>query len=153
MIEVTRAAARPEDAVSLAELRVEAMRPSLEAIGRFDPLRARKRFLDSFRCDNTTRLLVEDKLVGFYATEWKEGFLWLNHLYICPGFQSRGIAGSVIHELKQYAVDRALTIRLMALKGSRSNVFYQHQGFSLIEVLEFDNVYEWSKSPGWNGVA
>ncbi len=36
--------AKPEDFEALAALRIEAMRESLERIGRFDPARARERF-------------------------------------------------------------------------------------------------------------
>ena len=39
---------------SLAEIRVQAMRESLERIGRFDPQRARDRFLSSFSPECTT---------------------------------------------------------------------------------------------------
>ena len=36
------------DADLLADLRVRAMKESLEAVGRFDPIRAKSRFLDNF---------------------------------------------------------------------------------------------------------
>lgn len=36
------------DATKLADLRVQAMRPSLMAAGRFDPARARDRFLSNY---------------------------------------------------------------------------------------------------------
>jgi hypothetical protein len=42
---ITFSIAKPEEGNALAELRVEAMRESLERIGRFDPSRARERFL------------------------------------------------------------------------------------------------------------
>lgn len=41
------------DAQALATIRVAAMRESLERIGRFDPDRARRRFLDTFSPDHT----------------------------------------------------------------------------------------------------
>jgi len=41
--------AKDADAELLAQIRVEAMRPSLEAVSRFDPERARNRFLSSFQ--------------------------------------------------------------------------------------------------------
>lgn len=143
MNKVLREAARPEDAEILADLRVEAMRPSLEAIGRFDPLRARKRFLDQYCSDCTWKLIVGQDLVGFFVIEQKADSLWLNHLYVRPAFQNRGIAAAVMADLKQCALEKHLSIRLMALKGSRSNDFYKNQGFTLVDIQEFDNYYQW----------
>lgn len=51
--------AQASDAEALADLRARAMRPSLEAVGRFDPVRARKRFLDGFVPDQTQVLEYE----------------------------------------------------------------------------------------------
>ena len=44
-VPVVFVAAEPSDFESLVALRIEAMRESLERIGRFDPVRARERFL------------------------------------------------------------------------------------------------------------
>ena len=40
----------------LADIRVAAMRPSLEAAGRFDPVRARRRFRDTFEPSDTYKI-------------------------------------------------------------------------------------------------
>jgi hypothetical protein len=48
--------ASPDDAQMLADIRVESMRPSLEALNRFDPVRARDRFLSTF-VENDTFIL------------------------------------------------------------------------------------------------
>ena len=47
---------------ALADLRVAAMRPSLEALGRFDPDRARSRFLDKFIRVATRKIVVDGGL-------------------------------------------------------------------------------------------
>jgi hypothetical protein len=44
------------DAEALAAIRVEAMRESLERIGRFDPQRARERFLSAFSPTHTRHI-------------------------------------------------------------------------------------------------
>ncbi len=136
-------AAQAQDAVALAALRVEVMRPSLEAIGRFNPERARTRFLNSFCSDHTWKLSIDNELVGFYAWNHKDDFIWLDHLYIKTTYQGRGIASEVIAALKVTAQQHLKNIRLIALKRSRANAFYQQHGFALIEVLEWDNLYEW----------
>ena len=55
------------DAEDLASLRVEAMRESLERIGRFDPVRARQRFLSSFLAEHTRAIVLEGQTVGFFV--------------------------------------------------------------------------------------
>jgi hypothetical protein len=47
---------------ALAELRIAAMRPSLEAVGRFDPDRARSRFLNNFCREATRKVEVDERL-------------------------------------------------------------------------------------------
>ena len=52
------------DAEDLASLRVEAMRESLEKVGRFDPVRARTRFLSSFSAVHTRHIMGGGRQVG-----------------------------------------------------------------------------------------
>lgn len=54
-----------EDAEVLANIRVQAMRPSLEAVGRFDEDRARRRILQTFDPTATREILVNEERVGF----------------------------------------------------------------------------------------
>lgn len=138
-------AAKPSDGNSLAELRAQAMRPSLEAIGRFDIDRARRRFLDRFQPAQTWKLLDdEDVLVGFFVLKDLEDHLYLDHLYVRPGMQGMGFGACVIRHAKTLACKRAFPIRLVALKESPANGFYRKHGFRLIGSDELDNRYEWS---------
>src|SRR5262245_26909572 len=56
-LEFTPAAAA--DAEALVALRIAAMRESLERIGRFDPQRARDRFLSTFAPEQTQHLVLQ----------------------------------------------------------------------------------------------
>lgn len=128
------------DGDTLAEIRARAMRESLEALGRFDPIRVRERFLASFTPADTVKILQNDQLVGFYVLRQRTDHLYLDHLYIEPSAQGKGIGGKVIDHIKQQAQQQP--IRLGALKQSRSNQFYQQHGFQLTHDDEFDNYYE-----------
>ena len=51
------------DGVELACLRERAMRASLEAVGRYDPVRVKQRFLGTYNPDNTKKIMaLEAKL-------------------------------------------------------------------------------------------
>lgn len=126
---------------SLAEIRVQAMRESLERIGRFDPQRARDRFLSSFSPECTTVIELAGRPVGFYVLRRRESDLYLDHLYVTPTSQARGLGAAALSRLLALADSLALDIRLGALKQSDANRFYQRHGFVLEDDGEFDNYY------------
>ncbi|TQV82235.1 GNAT family N-acetyltransferase [Denitrobaculum tricleocarpae] len=138
--------AREEDGEELTELRVDAMRESLEAVGRFEPKRARERFLNNFDPQITFRVLCESKLIGFYALQERESYLWLDHFYIAASLHGRGIGSQVMEIIKNIARSRRKSIRLGALKESRANAFYLNHGFVEKEQKAWDIYYEWAEA-------
>ncbi len=136
--------AKTEDGEELTELRVDAMRESLEAVGRFEPKRARERFLNSFDPKITFRVLSGSRLIGFYALQERESYLWLDHFYIAASLHGRGFGSQVMEIIKNIARSRKKSIRLGALKESRANAFYRRHGFVEKERKEWDIYYDWS---------
>jgi len=129
------------DAEALVEIRIAAMQESLEKVGRFDPERARDRFLSSFQPTHT-RFIEWDKIkVGFVVTKAHEAGLLLDHLYIHPDYQGNGIGGLVLEKIFAEADALKLAIRVGALRESDSNRFYLRHGFEFVEQGEFDNYY------------
>ncbi|MFK5978030.1 MAG: GNAT family N-acetyltransferase [Rhizobiaceae bacterium] len=135
-------AACAEDSDELADLRVEVMRPSLEAVGRFDEVRARQRFLSSFTPNDTQKIQRNGNLIGFYTVKEFGDHLYLDNLYLKTTEQGQGVGSRVLNHVKERAAHQALPIRLTALVGSDANAFYRGHGFKLIWVSEFDNHYE-----------
>ena len=146
-------AATQSVADQLADIRVAAMRPSLEAAGRFDPQRARDRFLRSFNPDETEMIVQGETIVGFYVFCSRSDHLFLDHLYILPEFQGYGIGKAIIQGLKEQARARGMPIRLMALNGSPANAFYQSLGFTLMSADALDSTYEWRGDRGAGGAS
>ena len=139
---VSFVAATAVEGDALARLRVEAMRPSLEAVGRFDPERAHSWFLDSFDPKATWKILRGDQLVGFFVIQSHDDHVYLNHLYVDASTQGSGIGGRVIDHVKALAFSRAVPIRLRALNGSASNAFYKRHGFEEVRRDDVDTYYE-----------
>lgn len=131
---------------SLAQLRILAMQESLEAIGRFDPIRARDRFLATFTPEETFKVVLEQELIGFYVLRDCQKHLFLDHLYVHPDHQSKGVGSFVIHRIVDMAREKGVCIKLGALKGSRANKFYLSHGFVKTHEEEFDNYYEFKCS-------
>jgi len=138
---VTFENAAPSDCEDLALLRIEAMRESLERIGRFDAQRARTRFLSGFSPHATRHILVAGQKVGFFVVKFEEGALLLDHLYIRPGHQGQGVGAVVLAEVFAQADRLACPVHVGALRESDSNRFYERHGFVLFEQAEFDNYY------------
>lgn len=126
---------------ALAALRVEAMRPSLERVGRFDPDRARLRFLDAFAPESTREVLEHGVRVGFFVLRPRGDGLVLEHLYVQPSHQGRGVGGAVLACVFAEADALGMEVRVGALKESEANRFYMRHGFELESRAEFDNYY------------
>lgn len=123
------------------------MRPSLEAIGRFSPERARERFLKGFDPADTTVIEVGEKVAGFFVVRRRKDHLYLDHLYVAPAHQGRGLGRVVVANLQASAELEGLPIRLMALNGSPANDFYKGCGFTLVSSDDLDTIYAWQAPP------
>ncbi len=126
---------------SLAELRVAAMRACLEHLGRFDPVRARERLRNSFYPGHTHRILCDGVPVGFYTFRPVPEGLRLEHLYVHPDAQNRGIGGRVLEKLLATADTQNLPVHVGALRDSASNRFYARHGFTRVGESEWDITY------------
>ncbi|MGJ7498309.1 GNAT family N-acetyltransferase [Variovorax sp. RT4R15] len=133
--------ASARDAEDLAALRVIAMRPSLERVGRFDPQRARDRFLANFTPASTRHLVVEGHRVGFVVVRHLGDHLLLDHLYVHPAQQGKGIGATVLAVVFADADAQGMPVRVGALRASESNRFYVRHNFEPVEEAEWDNYY------------
>ncbi|VVD82034.1 GNAT family N-acetyltransferase [Pandoraea iniqua] len=131
----------PADADLLVDMRIAAMRESLERIGRFDPQRARDRFLASFDPALCKFIEIDGVCVGFVLVRPEADHWRLNHLYVLPEHQGNGIGARVLQDLFNRADAQRMPIRVGALRGSDSNRFYQRHGFVKTEESEWDIDY------------
>jgi GNAT superfamily N-acetyltransferase len=130
-----------DDLDALVALRIEAMRESLERIGRFDATRARARFTMGFDPACTRHIVANGQRVGFIVVKPEAEGLLLDHLYLRPRQQGQGIGGRVLADLLADADARRLPIHVGALRESASNAFYLRHGFHPIGESEWDIFY------------
>ncbi|WP_310622031.1 GNAT family N-acetyltransferase [Flexibacterium corallicola] len=131
------------DPSELAELRAQVMRPSLEAVGRFNEVRVRERFLSGFDPADTRLILINKRLLGFYVVRDYSDHLYLDHLYIKVEHQGEGLGRMVVRSIQEEAKKAGLPLRLKALKDSPANRFYQSCGFEFQSCEGVDNHYIW----------
>ncbi len=125
----------------LVTLRIAAMRDSLERIGRFDPDRARERLRKSFHPEHTEFIILNGQRIGFYTFRPSTDGFYLDHLYVHPSCQSRGVGSHVIQHLLARSDARQMPVYLGALRDSASNRFYQRHGFVKTNEDEWDIYY------------
>lgn len=129
------------DLDALVALRIEAMRESLERIGRFDPARARERFASGFEPACTRHILQDGHRVGFVVVKPRAAGLLLDHLYVHPSAQRQGAGSHVLREVLADADARGLPLHVGALRESAANAFYMRHGFQKVGEAEWDIYY------------
>ncbi|WP_133910936.1 GNAT family N-acetyltransferase [Streptomyces sp. NBC_00582] len=117
------------DVEAVAEVRAAALRGDLERLGRYDEHRVRQRLRDGWVPGNT--LVVEEggAVVGCVALRPAEDGHWLEHFYLAPRAQGRGIGTALLRELLETADREGWRVRLNVLQGSAARRLYERHGF------------------------
>ncbi|EFE76893.1 GNAT family N-acetyltransferase [Streptomyces filamentosus] len=127
----TQRQARPEDVEAIAELRAVVMRPDLERLGRYDEHRVRQRLRDTYAPEHTSVVEAAGSFAGCVARRPAEDGWWLEHFYLSPALQGRGIGSAVLREVLDRADAERLPVRLDVLRGSPARRLYERHGFTL----------------------
>lgn len=133
------------DFEAMLALRIDAMRPSLERVGRFDAARSRERLSAGFLVPYMHHIVLDgDQRIGFVTLKPEDSdALRLDHLYLRTGFQGLGIGEWVLEWAKSQARTQRLDIKLTALVKSDANRFYLRHGFVLEGGEGVDLHYRW----------
>jgi GNAT superfamily N-acetyltransferase len=132
--------AEPADVEVIAELRAVVMRPHLERLGRFDEHRVRQRLRDSFSRQHTSVILADGAFAGCVTLRPAEDGQWLEHFYLAPGVQGRGLGSAVLRTLLDRTDADGVLVRLNVLQGSAARRLYERHGFT-VEVQDPIDIY------------
>ena len=114
----------------MAELRAVVMQPDLERLGRYDPERVRRRFLDSFTPAHTRVIQHAGIDVGLVATRPDADGVWIEHFSLDPVQQGQGIGSWALAQILRTDTD-GRPFRLNVLQGSPARRLYERHGFAL----------------------
>lgn len=117
------------DVEVIAELRATVMRADLERLGRYDEHRVRQRLRDSFSPRHTSVVVVGRELAGCVTVRPAGGRQWLEHFYLAPHHQGRGLGSAVLRAVLEGADARGLAVGLNVLQGSPARRLYERHGF------------------------
>ncbi|MFE9766187.1 GNAT family N-acetyltransferase [Streptomyces sp. NPDC005808] len=129
----------------IAELRATVMRPDLERLGRFDEGRVRQRLRDSFSARYTSVVVADGLFAGCVTLRpgedkdedegedegEAEGGQWLEHFYLAPRLQGRGLGSAILSTLLDRTDAEGATVRLNVLRGSAAQRLYERHGFTV----------------------
>ncbi|GAA3394465.1 GNAT family N-acetyltransferase [Streptomyces roseoviridis] len=124
---------RAEDVEVIAELRARVMRDDLERLGRYDEHRVRKRLRDGFSPAHTSVVETDGAFAGCVTLRPAEngGGLHLEHFYLVPEAQGRGLGTAVLRALLARPDARRVPVRLVVLQGSAARRLYEREGFTV----------------------
>ena len=134
-----------DDFEAMLALRADAMKPSLERVGRFNPETSRERLAAGFAVQYMHHIVFDgDKRIGFVSLK-PEGAdaLRLDHLYLRTGCQGLGIGEWALNWAKAQARQQGKDIKVTTLVGSDSNRFYLRHGFQKEGEEGVDVHYRW----------
>jgi GNAT superfamily N-acetyltransferase len=132
--------AEPSDVEVIAELRATVMRPDLQRLGRFDEHRVRQRLRDTFSPQHTSVIVAGGAFAGCVTMRPAEEGRWLEHFYLVPGLQGRGLGTAVLRTLLERSDSEGMPVRLNVLQGSAVRRLYERHGFT-VEVQDAVDVY------------
>ncbi|MFG2874650.1 GNAT family N-acetyltransferase [Streptomyces sp. NPDC048337] len=124
-------AAEAADVEAIAELRAVVLRPDLERLGRFDEHRVRQRLRDSFSPHHTSVIVADGAFAGCVTVRPAEDGRWLEHFYLDPGIQGRGLGSAVLRRLLERVDSDGVPVRLNVLQGSGARRLYERHGFTV----------------------
>ncbi|WP_328912766.1 MULTISPECIES: GNAT family N-acetyltransferase [unclassified Streptomyces] len=124
-------AGRTADVEAVAELRAAVMRADLERLGRYDDHRVRQRLRDSFSTRHTSIVTVGGEFAGCVTLRPVDDGLLLEHFYLAPHHQGRGLGSAVLRTVLARADAQGATVRLKVLQGSAAQRLYARHGFTV----------------------
>ncbi|GAA4628746.1 GNAT family N-acetyltransferase [Actinoallomurus vinaceus] len=112
-------------------MRATVMRADLERLGRYDEHRVRQRLRDSFSPQYTSIIMVDRELAGCVTVRPAEDRQWLEHFYLAPHWQGRGLGSAVLRTVLERTDAQGVTVGLNVLQGSAARRLYERHGFVL----------------------
>ncbi|KOY15930.1 GNAT family N-acetyltransferase [Paenibacillus xylanivorans] len=138
MIQITMRQSKQTDQEHLAELRALVLYDDLHRLGRYDEVKVRERFRNTFDPVHTWIIEVEGAWVGCVAMKPKLEEILLEHFYIHPDSQGKQIGTQVLNMLLKRDEVRGKRVILNVLQGSPARRLYERFGFVLDSEDEVD---------------
>ncbi|SET12474.1 GNAT family N-acetyltransferase [Paenibacillus sp. NFR01] len=131
MEQITLHQSQNSDVEIIANLRAIVLHDDLTRLGRFNEEKVRQRFRDAFDPVHTWIIKEDSSFIGCIAFKpILDGYL-LEHFYIHPDHQGKGIGSQVLENLlkQDYVIGKRVTLNV--LQGSQAQRLYERFGFKV----------------------
>ena len=137
-LSVTLRASQKTDASLFYDVTEQTMRVHVIAAGGTweEEGRRREAAEDSVNPDASV-IMVGKVDVGIMCVERQPHEIHLHMLCLLPGYQARGIGGSLVSALQREAAARCVPLRLNVLKANSAKHFYERLGFGVEQETEY----------------
>lgn len=125
----------------LLDLRVQALKPDLERLGRFNEERVRQRMREAFQPAQTRIILRSGGDVGSITVRVDGQERWIEHFYLQASARGRGI-GTLVLRIVLAEPFRGST-RLNVLQGSAARTLYERHSFVVDASDDIDAWMTW----------
>ncbi|MEV6955060.1 GNAT family N-acetyltransferase [Streptomyces sp. NPDC051183] len=105
------------------------MRDDLERLGRYDEVRVRQRLREGFSAAHSSVIVIDGAVAGSVTVRPAGGGLVVEHLYLDPRHQGRGVGSRVLRGVLERADAEGVDVRLTVLRGSAARGLYERHGF------------------------
>ncbi|ASA22834.1 GNAT family N-acetyltransferase [Paenibacillus donghaensis] len=140
MKQTTLRQSQNSDVETIADLRAIVLRDDLTRLGRFDEEKVRQRFRSAFDSVHTWIIETDASFIGCVAFKpTVDGYL-LEHFYIHPAYQNKGVGSQVLKNLLEQNDVKGKRVSLNVLQGSTARRLYERFGFK-IEREDLIDVY------------
>ncbi|BBH19768.1 N-acetyltransferase [Paenibacillus baekrokdamisoli] len=140
MKQITLRQSQNSDVEAIANLRAIVLLNDLTRLGRFDEEKVRQRFRNAFDPVHTWIIEADSSFVGCIAFKpTLDGYL-LEHFYIYPNYQGKGVGSQVLKNLLEQNDVKGKIVTLNVLQGSAARRLYERFGFK-VESEDLIDVY------------
>ncbi|OMF63934.1 GNAT family N-acetyltransferase [Paenibacillus sp. FSL R5-0766] len=138
MNQITMRQAVQTDQEQLADLRALVLYDDLTRLGRYDDVKVRERFRNTFDPAHTHIIEFGGSMVGCVSLKPKSEAYLLEHFYIHPDYQGQRIGTQVLNMLLEQDEVQGRRVILNVLQGSPARRLYERFGFILDSEYEVD---------------
>lgn len=138
MIQITMRQSTQTDQEPLADLRALVLYEDLTRLGRYDDVKVRERFRNTFDPVHTWMIETDGTTVGCVALKPNSAGVLLEHFYIHPEYQGKRIGTQVLKILLERKEVQGRRVILNVLQGSPARRLYERFGFVLDREDEVD---------------
>jgi GNAT superfamily N-acetyltransferase len=142
-------AATPGDAAFLYEVYETTLRAAIEAAGSAWPRAQMRLKSEREAADARTRIVqLDGRDCGLYRVEPRADEVWLDMLFLLPGYQHRGLGSRLLAGAQAQAETRGVPLRLQVVRGTPAIGFYRRHGFTATGETPYLVVMTWRGRPG-----